>query len=171
MITKENIQESIQNKNFVMFFTSVIFMCGILSFFSTKPIIPAVIITAFFIFTLLAGIFSIKRVTLLIFIFYFGFFITMLKIKNSDDLLTLTPVNGIFTGRIISIPTCSDNKTLKFIMNIENVGNENTQCKTLVAIQNNDVTKSLKIGQRVELTGSLRRPFHSTNPSQFDYST
>ena len=171
MITKENIQESIQNKNFVMFFTSVIFMCGILSFFSTKPIIPAVIITAFFIFTLLAGIFSIKRVTLLIFIFYFGFFITMLKIKNSDDLLTLTPVNGVFTGRIISIPTCSDNKTLKFIMNIENVGNENTQGKTLVAIQNNDVTKSLKIGQRVELTGSLRRPFHSTNPSQFDYSS
>ena len=56
-------------------------------------------------------------------------------------------------------------------MDIENIESENKQGKTLVTIPNNETTKALKIGQRIELSGSLRPPFHSTNPSQFDYSS
>lgn len=171
MFEKENIQEIIQNKNFVMFFTSLIFMCGILAYFSPNPLICASIITAFLILTIIFNIFTIKRILVLIFIFYFGFFITMLKIKNSDDLLPLTPINSIFTGRIISIPTSSDNEKLKFIMEIEQIENQNAGGKTFVSIPKNDTTATLKIGQRIEITGSLRQPFHSTNPSQFDYSS
>ena len=171
MFEKENIQEIIQNKNFVMFFTSLIFMCGILAYFSPNPLICASIITAFLILTIIFNIFTIKRILVLIFIFYFGFFITMLKIKNSDDLLPLAPINSIFTGRIISIPTSSDNEKLKFIMEIEQIENQNAGGKTFVSIPKNDTTATLKIGQRIEITGSLRQPFHSTNPSQFDYSS
>ena len=105
-----------------------------------------------------------------VFIFYFGFFITMYKIKNYDELLTLAPLNNTIEGRITSIPNSGDNINLKFILDVEKIGEEGVHGKTYVTMPRNDTSKALHIGQKIKLEGSLRRPFHSTNPSQFDYS-
>ena len=44
--------------------------------------------------------------------------------------------------------------------------------KTFVTVtQAEKVSENLNIGEKVSMTGRLRKPFTSTNPSQFDYSS
>ena len=170
MINKEQIQEYTQNKNFVMFFTCLVYMLGILAFFSSCPMIFASVFTGFLITLFILNLFGLKRIFLLIFIFYFGFFITMQKIKSYDEILPLTPTNTTIEGRITSIPSSSDNINLKFIMETDKIGENNVKGKTFISMPKNKNNQTLNIGEKISLSGSLRQPFHSTNPSQFDYS-
>ncbi|MBR1461481.1 DNA internalization-related competence protein ComEC/Rec2 [bacterium] len=171
MINREQVQEFIQNKNFVMFFACLVYMLGILAFFSSYPALLAAIFTIFLAIFLIFDLFGIKRIAILIFIFYFGYFITSAKIKNHDDLLPLAPLNGTIEGRITSIPNSGDNTNIKFTMETEKVEDQNVQGKIFVTMPLNKRTKSLNIGQKISISGSLRRPFYSSNPSQFDYSS
>ena len=104
MINIENIRDTLQNKNFVMFLTSLIFIAGVSSYFYGPAILFAALVTVGLLICLYLNLFSFKRVLFLIFVFYFGFFISFVKIKNYDDLLPLAPLNTTFTGRIVSIP-------------------------------------------------------------------
>lgn len=172
MFDAEVLKDYLQNKNFVMCITSVFFMLGILSYFGEKEIISAILLTILLITLLLCKIFSIKRVILLALVFYFGFFLTYFKVKTTDDLVSLTPLNSDFYGRIISIPNSSAPDRTRFFMEIESIDKDNIYGKTFVTLTGEEKELSkLNIGQKVTIKGNLRQPFKSTNPSQFDYSS
>lgn len=168
---KEQIRDFLQNKNFVMFFTSLVFMCGILSCFYGYGILFALFFTCFLLLFLFLEFFSVRRTLFLILIFYSGFFLTFCKIKNYDDLFMLAPVETGFTGRIVSIPNSSDKTKSQFFMDVETVDSNKVSDKTLVTISGNkEVLSRLNIGEKIFLEGNLRKPFSATNPSQFNYS-
>ncbi len=170
MLNKEFINDLLQNKNFVMFLTSVFFMTGILSYFAQKEILSAIIITFILAVSLLFKILDIKRVIIFAFVFYFGFILTYCKVKTSDNLVTKTPVKGTFYGRIVSIPNSAQQGKKRFFFETEKLDNEIADGKTLVTIigKESELSK-LNIGDKVLINGNLRKPFKATNPSQFDY--
>lgn len=171
MINIENIRDTLQNKNFVMFLTSLIFIAGVSSYFYGAAILVAALVTVGLLTCLYLNLFSFKRVLFLIFVFYFGFFISFIKIKNYDDLLPLAPLNTTFTGRIVSIPNSPEKDKARFFMQVDNVAGENVAGKTFVTISTNpEVIERLNIGEKISLNGNLRKPFSASNPSQFDYS-
>ncbi|MBO6181448.1 DNA internalization-related competence protein ComEC/Rec2 [bacterium] len=151
---------------------SLFFMCGIMSYFSQKELLSAGIITIVLCILLIIRIFDIKRVLILAFIFYFGFAITFLKVKESDELISLAPANTDFYGQIISIPNSAEKGKVKFFFKVEKAGDKEVKGKTLlnVSAEEKEISK-LNIGQKITINGNLRQPFRSTNPSQFDYSS
>ena len=131
MINKEIIRDFLQNKNCVMFLTSLVFMLGVLACFYNFGILFAGILTVVFIIFYCLIFLILKRILFLILVFYSAYFLTFYKIKNYDELVTLTPLNSTFTGRIVSIPNSADKTKLKFFMQIEKVGNKSAEGKTL----------------------------------------
>lgn len=170
MINIDRIRDIIQNKNFIMFFSAIIFMCGILSFFQDCGVFYSIILTILLIAVLYFRLFSIRKVLIFALIFYFGFFLTFCKNKNSDELLPITPAEVTCVGRVVSIPTDNAGKS-KFFFQVEKVNSQKVQAKTFVTVSDNFAeNKDLNIGNVLEIKGRLRAPFTSTNPSQFDYS-
>ena len=160
-----------QNKNITMCVSSFVFMLGILAFFNSIGIIFSLIITFLLLTLMFLNIFSFKKVLFLSLIFYFGFFISSLKVKNYDDLIIMAPVNSTIEGRIISVPISTTKNNVKFRFEVEKVGKTKVNGKTFVNINTDDNSfKDLNIGQNISISGNLRKPFSSTNPSQFDYS-
>ena len=166
------IGDILQNKNFVMLFASIVFMCGILSCFYSQAVILGSIFTIMMIALLYLKIFTPKKILIFVLIFYFGFFLTFFKIKNYDELLPYTPANVNISGRIVSIPQVSDDKTkVKFFLKTEKVDDDLINAKTFVTVSKIETSQyKYNIGQKVSINGRLRKPFQSTNPSQFDYS-
>ena len=174
---KEMINDLLQNKNFLMFAVTISYVLGLFAYFTDRPILFAGIFTIASLLLLLKDI-SYKIILVWIGIFYFAFFNASLRIKNYDDLFKLAPSNAIIKGQIVSIPNSNIKNNTKFFFNVNSVtiNNKtynNIKCKTLVGI--NDFSKSpdfskLTMGNYYELDGKLRRPFTSTNPSQFSYA-
>lgn len=172
MIEIEKIRDLLQNKNFVMFVSSVIFMTGILACFYSLAIPFSIVITLLLILFLNLKIFSVRRVVVWIGIFYLGFFLTFCKIKNYDELLANAPMNGVFTGRIVSVPNSPEKTRSKFFVQIDSFSGKSISGKTLVNISaSENVISKLNIGEEIKLEGHLRKPFSATNPSQFDYNS
>ncbi len=147
-------------------------MTGILACFYSLAIPFSIAITLILILLLNFKIFSVRRVILLIGIFYIGFFLTFFKIKNYDELLANAPLNDTFTGRIVSVPNSPDKTKSKFFMQVDSANDKSISGKTLVTISaSEDVISKLNIGEEIKLKGHLRTPFSATNPSQFDYSS
>lgn len=172
MFDRDKINDLLQNRNFVMCMASLFFMCGIMSYFSQKELLSAIIVTIILSILLIIRIFDIKRVLIFAFIFYFGFTITFLKVKESDELISLAPTNTDFYGQIISIPNSAEKGKTKFFFKVEKAGNKEVKGKTLLTVsaEEKEIAK-LNIGQKITIHGNLRQPFRSTNPSQFDYSS
>lgn len=171
MLDRDKIRDYLQNRNFVMCITSLFFMCGILSCFSGKEFISAIAVTIILSVLLITKIFDIKRVLILAFVFYFGFILTFFKVKNSDELVSLAPVNTDFYGQIVSIPNSAEKGKAKFFFEVEKAGNKSIKGKSLLTLTADEkIIEKLNIGQKISINGNLRRPFKSTNPSQFDYS-
>ena len=171
MINVENIRDILQNKNFVMFLTSLIFIAGVSSYFYGAAILVAALVTVGLLACLYLNLFSFKRVLFLIFVFYFGFFISFIKIKNYDDLLPLAPLNTTFTGQIVSIPNSPEKDKARFFMHVDKVSGDDVVGKTFVTISASPkIIEHLNIGEKILLKGNLRKPFSASNPSQFDYS-
>ncbi len=173
---KNMFEELIQNKNFLMFSTTIVYVLGLFAYFSDKPIVLASIFTVSAI-VLLIKEFSYKVILVWVAVFYFGFLSANYRIKNYDELFKLAPADAVITGQIVSVPNSSMKNNTKFFFQTEKVTSNGTTYninnKTLVGI--NDFRKNpdfsnLVIGNKYEITGKLRRPFISTNPSQFSYA-
>ena len=164
------LNDILQNKNFIMFLYCITFMLGIFTFFSHNPIIIALIFSLLLVIIFYLKIFTIKRIIALILIFYLGYIITFIKVKNYDDLVPLAPINSTFQGRIVSIPNSGGAGKTKFILKVNKVDSQNISGKTLVMMPEVKNT-AFNIGDKIEISGSLRIPFKSTNPSQFDYGS
>lgn len=169
----EDIRDLLQNKNFVMFFTSLIFMCGILACFYGPAILYGGVFSIFVLLLLYLRIFDYKKILIFVLLFYCGFFLTFIKIKNYDELLQNAPADVKISGQIVSIPKVSDDKNkVKFFLQTSKVDDEELIAKTFVTISKSEnVNDKLNIGQNISIEGKLRKPFTSTNPSQFDYSS
>lgn len=171
MINIDFIRDITQNKNFMMFFASITFMCGILSCFYGYAIIFGSLITLILLATYYLRLFSFKKVLVLILIFYGGFFLTFCKIKSYDNLFQIVPIQASITGRIVSIPYSDGNNKTKFFFQVEKIKDKQVSGKTFVTISENPTDTPLNIGEKLTIKGKIRKPFSSTNPSQFDYSS
>ncbi len=171
MVNIEQIRDIIQNKNFVMFAASIVFMSGILACFYGYAVLFAAVFTAIMLFLLYLRLFDIRKILVFVLIFYCGFFLTFCKIKNHDDLLNMVPIDTAISGRIVSIPESVDKTKVRFFMEVTKAGDEDVQAKTFVTVNGDEnVISKLDIGDRIKVSGRLRKPFYATNPSQFDYS-
>lgn len=174
---KEIFSELIQNKNFIMFASAVAYVLGLFAYFTDKPILFAGIFTLCSLLLIIKK-FPYKTILVWIAIFYFAFFNANFRIKNCDTLFKYAPCNCIVTGQIISVPNSNLKNNSKFFFKVESANingkdYKNINNKTLVGI--NDYSKNpnfsdLKIGNYYKINGKLRRPFVSTNPSQFSYA-
>lgn len=171
VITKEVLRDIIQNKNLMMFLTSMIFMSGILACFYGFAIIYCALVTFALITLMYLRLFNVRKVFIFMFIFYLGFFVTFFKIKNYDELLQMVPLDANISGRIVSVPSTSDKTKMKFFLETDNVNETEVHAKTFVTISGDEnFLKTLNIGEKILVKGRLRKPFYATNPSQFDYS-
>lgn len=165
---KGAINSSLQNKNSIMFITAIIFMCGILAYFNDNGILCSAIITVLAIFAIIKNYMPIKYILFWIFIFYFGFFNSYFKIKQTDELVTFAPQKVTIQGQVVSIPNNSIPQKTKFFFKVNKINNQNVIGKTLVTYSGNNVSQ-FKIGNKYELAGKIQTPFKASNPSQFDY--
>lgn len=167
---RKALMEVLQSKNYVMFITSIVFMMGIIAFFNNCAIIIATILTILSIVLIIKNFIKIKYIIFWIIIFYFGFFLSVIKIHTNDKLVEYAPSNSKIIGQIVSIPNSNIKNKTKFFVKVSNINNENIKAKTLVTAESDTNNfEKLIIGNTYEFKGELRTPFKAGNPSQFDY--
>ena len=156
---------TVQNKNFVMLITALIYIAGIFSYFTNLSILISILLSICAILCIYKNYLSPKLIIFWIFIFYFGFVNCVLHIKSTDSLFEIAPQKHItLEGQIVSIPNSNFSDKSKFFFQTD-------KGKTLVTISSKDENFSnLKIGNYYKITGKLRIPFEAVNPSQFDYA-
>ena len=157
-----------QNKNVLMFITALIFMTGILAYFNDNAILCAGILSIIAILATLKNFLPLKYVFFWVIIFYLGFFNAYSRTHVTDGLVPFAGHDAIIQGQIVSIPNSSSPEKTKFFFKADNINGNSISGKTLVTYTGNDFA-NLQIGSKYELSGRLRIPFKSSNPSQFDY--
>lgn len=105
------------------------------------------------------------------FIFCFDYICTTSRLKDTDELLNLAPVNSVISGQILSIPQDKGKDKISFFFKVNKIeydGNvrEFDNEKVLVTLNTNE---KLKIYDYYKIKGRLSVPFKAGNPSQFDY--
>ena len=164
-----------QNKNFLMFITSIIYILGLFAYFNNHQVIFCVVISVIAVVLLVRNLFSPKIIMLWLIMFYFGFFNASLRIVNTDELYSIAPQKAEILGQVVSIPNTARNNTLKFFVNVSQVKYDSKvykipNNKTLVSLRySNEIDNKPLIGNTYKIRGKLARPFESTNPSQFSY--
>ena len=173
---KEMLKSLSQNKNFLMFITSIVYILGLFAYFNNQQIIFCATISIIGIILILKDCFPTKLILIWLLMFYFAFFNAQLRIKNSDDLLMLAPQKSVIEGQIVSIPNIAKGDTLKFFLNVNKIKYDDKTInipnnKTLVSIRyQGEIKNKPLIGNSYSIEGKLVAPFRSTNPSQFSYA-
>lgn len=171
---KDFLNSAAQKKFFLMFFTAVIYIIGLIAYFNNSGILIASLIMFLGIFAILKNYLSPKLVIFWYIIFFFAFFNASLRTKDSDQLYQISPQNAQIFGQVVSIPTSGDKNKIKFFFNVSKISYngkfEKIKAKTYVTAftKNNDFSK-FNIGNFYTIKGKLRAPFKVTNPSQFNY--
>lgn len=156
---------TVQNKNFLMFITALMYILGIFAYFTNLSIVICLILSILGVIGIFKNFISPKLVLFWIFVFYFAFINCTLRIKNSDDLVNLAPSECTLIGQVISIPNSNFADKTKFFFQTD-------KGKTLVTVQSKSENfDNLKVGNYYQIKGKLRTPFEAVNPSQFDYGT
>lgn len=92
------------NKNVLMLITVGFYILALYSALSGIAFEFALCLTVIFIFVLIKDIFHPKYILIWIFVFYFGVINTNCRLKNTDTLLSISPLNATIWGKIVSIP-------------------------------------------------------------------
>ena len=165
----------IQNKNFLMLVTVCIYIIAVLATLNSFLLQLSLLITALFIFFIVKNIFPLKYVIIWAVIFYFGVLNTSFRLKDSDELLSIAPVNCDLYGSVLTIPQNAKGDKLKFFFDVDKIifnGIEKDLKDEKVLVTLSDEKSSnnvLKIYDSYKLQGRLSVPFKAGNPSQFDY--
>lgn len=160
----------VQKKSFLMFFTCVIYILGLYSYFTGNAILISFLMLTASIFAIMRNYLAPKIALFWYFIFFLAFFNASLRIKSSDALYQIAPQDAIIQGQIVSIPMYKENKTKFFVQAskiIYSHQEKSIRAKTLVSL--NRIDNNLKIGDFYSFQGKLKTPFTVANPSQFDY--
>lgn len=161
-----------------MLTTTIIYGLALYSVLSENVVSLCTLLCLCFIFLSLKNLMPLKYLVIWTIAFSLGVFNTSLRLKQTDALLNLAPVNSTITGTIDSIPQgLSENKPKFFFkvnkINFGSVEKKFLSEKVLVSVNNftenqNDFS-NLKLYNSLKLTGRLSAPFKAGNPSQFDY--
>ena len=120
---REEINETLQNKNTIMFITSILFMTGILSCFNNIGIYSSAIITLISIILILKQKMPLKYIFFWIIVFYLGYANAYCRTNDSDYLNIIAPTNTTIEGRITSIPQNKNDK-IKFFLNVDKINDK-----------------------------------------------
>ena len=158
------------NKNILMLVSAGIYILSLYSVLSEQSILFASVLTILLIFGIIKNYIPSKIALVWVLIFYIGVINTTLRLKNTDVLMSLAPVNSTIYGKIISVPQTKDNKTqfffdvnkIEFDDVVKNVNKE----KVLVSLNSDE---KFQIYDSYKIRGRLSVPFKAGNPSQFDY--
>ena len=160
-----------QNRNILMLVSAGVYISALYGVFSGNAILFAVLLTTIFVIFVIKSLFPLKIIIIWALIFYFGIINTSIRIKDTDNLLDLAPVNSTIYGKIISIPQTKDNNKTQFFFGVNKIefdgmtkifDNE----KLLVSLNTDE---KLNIYDSYKIRGRLSVPFKAGNPSQFDY--
>ena len=155
-----------------MFVTVGIYIFALFSVFSGLLLQAAFIITLIFILLLVKNFIKPKYILVWIFIFYFGILNASLRMKNTDNLLNIAPVNSTVYGQVISIPQQKSADKYGFFFKVKRIECDSMVKdfdkgeKTYVSL---NTPEKFKIYDYYTIQGRLSSPFKAGNPSQFDY--
>ena len=159
------------NKNILMLATVGVYILALVSVFWGVQFWTAGILTLILIVFLVKNLFPAKYVLVWAIIFYLGVLNTSFRLRETDDLLNIAPVNSTVYGKILSIPQNKDGNKQTFFFSVNKIEydsmvKEFDDEKILVTV-NSD--KKFKIYDSCKIDGRLSTPFKAGNPSQFDY--
>ena len=92
------------NKNILMLATVGVYILALVSVFWGVQFWTAGILTLILIVFLVKNLFPAKYVLVWAIIFYLGVLNTSFRLRETDDLLNIAPVNSTVYGKILSIP-------------------------------------------------------------------
>lgn len=155
-----------------MLVTAGIYVLALFATFSNHLLFFSTIITILFVFSLIKNLFPIKYIITWTLIFYIGVVNTSIRLRETDTLLNLAPVNSEITGIVQSIPQGKTDGKLKFYFDVEKIKFNSIEKnlkdeKVLVTLDYSN--QDIKIYDTIVLQGRLSAPFKAGNPSQFDY--
>ena len=160
-----------QNKNLLMLMTVGFYILALFGVLNGISILIAAIVTSLLLLFTLTNIFPLKVIILWCLIFYFGILNTSVRLKVTDELSNIAPINSTIYGKIISIPQNKGDEKTKFFFKVnkieydgivKNFKNE----KVLVTINSQN---KFNVYDSYKIRGKLSLPFKAGNPSQFDY--
>lgn len=171
---RDFLSSAVQKKFFLMFFTSLIYITGLIAYFSSTSLLWASILLVLGILAIAKNYLSPKLVLFWYLMFFFAFFNASIRTKDFDGLYQIAPKDVTIEGRIVSIPTNISEDKERFFVDVSKIKHddkeENVKAKTLVnTFSNNGDFSKYNIGEVYEFEGKLRTPFKVSNPSQFDY--
>ena len=159
------------NKNILMLVTVGIYILALFGTLSGCALITALLLTILLIITVVKDYLPPKIVIIWALIFYFGILNTSFRLKATDELLNLAPVNSTIYGKIISIPQNRGDDKTKFFFRVNKIEYDGIvktfdNEKVLVSLNTDE---KLKMYDSYKIRGRLSTPFKAGNPSQFDY--
>ena len=159
------------NKNALMLISVTFYILALFSVLSGHSLAFATLITAILIILLVTNLFKLKYVLIWAVIFYLGIANTQFRLKITDELLNIAPVNSTISGQILSIPQSKRADKQSFFFKVNRIEYDDMiktfdDEKVLVSIS---ADEKLKIYDYYKITGRLAVPFKAGNPSQFDY--
>jgi len=168
------LNSAIQQKYFIMFFTSVIYIVGLCAYFGNFALLAAFGLAILGVFAITKNYLSPKLILFWYLMFFFGFFNASFKIKSSDALSQLAPQDAVVKGQITSIPTNNAANKTKFFLNVSNISYQGiskaVEAKTYTTVYSDKGNLSkFNIGDTYSFKGKLSTPFKVGNPYQFDY--
>lgn len=112
-----------------------------------------------------------------IFLFFFISIInTSLHLNYDDDLVSFADNDVKIEAKVLSIPTNNKSDKTKFYAKVFTVENDNVKynlnkakCYVTITDKTEKIEK-IKIGDTIKMSGYLKTPSLSVNPSQFDYA-
>lgn len=165
--------EAVQNKNVLMLITAGIYILAVFATLSGHILLFSVLVSILFLFIIIKNLMPVKYLFIWCLVFYLGIMNTSFRLKETDNLLNLAPVNSEITGTILSIPQGIVEGKPKFFLDVDKIkfGDVEKEFKgeKLLVTVNTDKFDGLKLYNRCVLKGRLSAPFKAGNPSQFDY--
>ena len=159
------------NKNALMLISVTFYILALFSVLSGHSFAFTTLITAILIILLVTNLFKLKYVLIWAVIFYLGIANTQFRLKITDELLNIAPVNSTISGQILSIPQSKKADKQSFFFKVNRIEYDDMiktfdDEKVLVSLS---ADEKLKIYDYYKITGRLAVPFKAGNPSQFDY--
>ena len=104
-----------------MLVTVGIYILALFSTLADSSLFFAFFITLVLVFAVLKNYFPAKYALVWVLIFYFGIFNTSHRIRETDELLNIAPVNSTIYGKILSIPQIKGEDKTRFFFNVEKI--------------------------------------------------
>ena len=162
-----------------MLITVGIYVTALFSTLSANILILSVIMGLLCVFLLLKKLFDFKYIFVWALVFLIGVANTSLRLRQTDELLSIAPQNAGIKGTIVSIPQKISGDKARFFFKVKEISLGNVvkdfkaKEKVLVTVNSdvyvNDTEHNLKLYNDLILKGRLSTPFKAGNPSQFDY--